>query len=104
MTDQDRNKLEKQFHQAMVEVYDRAKSEAKYPANRFIQMVQEKGGYETAIYLLGESSVSEEFTQLALRQRLDLTVESLIQQTEWRSLFSEDQLSIAAQRLLPSKG
>ena len=87
----------------MLEIYDRAKSEAGYPATRFRQMVLERGGYKTAKYLIGEPTVSEGFTQLALRERLDLTVEALIQQTEWRSLFSNQELETAAQRLMPTE-
>lgn len=35
--------LEKQFHAAMLDVYQRAKTEARYNASRFLSMVTEQG-------------------------------------------------------------
>jgi len=45
--------LELQFHEAMLGVYKRAKSEAHDNARIFIGMVVDKGGLETARYLMG---------------------------------------------------
>ncbi len=85
----------------MLEIYERTKSETKYNATRFLQMVQERGGLATAYYLLDEhaKTVSEGFTQLALRGRLDLTVEALVLKDPWSGLFSVDQLETARRRL-----
>ena len=44
--------LERQFHDATLSVYQRAKAEAGYSANIFLGMVAEKGGLATARYLL----------------------------------------------------
>ena len=46
------SELEVQFHEAMLDIYRRAKSEAGYNATRFIGMVVERGGLDTARYLM----------------------------------------------------
>lgn len=90
---------ERAFHRAMIKVFDRAKHEAGYTATRFIQMVGEIGGLATAKRLLHAPAVSDGFTALWERGRLDLTVESLILQEEYRELFSDHEREIAGSRL-----
>jgi hypothetical protein len=91
--------LEKQFNEAMLDVYRRAKAEAGYNATRFLGMVTEMGGYETARTLIHAPTVSEGYTALWERGRLDLTVEAVILQSKWRDLFSELERDIARRRL-----
>jgi hypothetical protein len=75
--------LETQFNEAMLDIYRKAKSEAKYNAIRFLQMV-----------------VSDGYTALWERGRLDLTVESMILENEkFHELFSEEELAICRERL-----
>ncbi len=83
----------------MLDVYRRAKAEAGYNATRFLRMVTEMGGYETARTLIHAPAVSEGYTALWERERLDLTVEAVILQSEWRDLFSELEREIARRRL-----
>ena len=91
--------LETDFHNAMLDVYRRSKSEAGYSAVRFLSMVAERGGLETARYLLHAPTVSEGYTALWERGRLDLTVEAVILEPKWRGLFSEAELRVAVARL-----
>jgi hypothetical protein len=91
--------LEKQFHAAMLSIYTRAKAEAGYNATRFLGMVSEQGGYEAARALLHAATVSEGYTALWERQRLDLTVEALVLDPQWRDLFSPAEMAIARKRL-----
>ena len=91
--------LQKRFHAAMVDVYVRAKSEAGYTASRFLSMITEQGGYEAARTLLHASSISDGYTALWERKRLDLTVEAVILKPEWHNLFSEQERNIARERL-----
>src|SRR3989441_3727295 len=91
--------LEKRFNEAMLDVYRQAKAEAGYNATRFLGMVTDLGGYETARTLLHSPTVSEGYTALWERGRLDLTVEAVILQSEWRELFSELEREIARRRL-----
>ncbi len=91
--------LEAEFHEAMLDVYRRAKSEAGYPANRFLGMVAEHGGLYTARYLLSQPAVSDGYAALWERRRLDLTVESVILQPKWRQLFTAAERNTAIARL-----
>lgn len=89
-----------EFNEAMLEIYRRAKSEAHYNATRFLQMVSDHGGTETAHILINSPTVSEGYTALWERGRLDLTVEAVIlENTKFHQLFSKEELEICRQRL-----
>ena len=98
-----RRQLEQEFHEAMLTIYRRAKTEAKYPAHRFIGMVEDKGGLKTAQYLLDTPNVSVGYTALWERKRLDLTVEAVILEEKWRPLFTLTQRRTAITRLREHK-
>ena len=91
--------LELLFHEAMLSVYKRAKSEAHYNARIFLGMVVDKGGLETARYLLDTPTVSEGYTALWQRNRLDLTVEAVVLDQQWWPLFTSMQRRTAIDRL-----
>ena len=91
--------LEARFDHAIMQLYQRARDECGYNATRFLQMLHEHRGLETARILLHASKVSEGYVALWERKRLDLTVESLILAEEWRPLFSEEAREIARNRL-----
>lgn len=92
--------LAKQFDEAMLTIYRRAKSEAKYNAKIFFRMLSDRGGLETAKYLINSSQPSEGYTHLYERGRLDLTVEALVvEESRWHSLFNTDELARAEKRL-----
>jgi hypothetical protein len=75
----------------MMDVYRRALSECHYNATRFLQMLYEHWGLETARILLHASNVSDGYVALWERKRLDLTVESLILAREWDPLISDQE-------------
>lgn len=81
--------LATEFHDAMLDVYRRAKDEAGYTASIFLRMLNEQGGLETARYLLHASKPSDGYTALWERKRLDLTVEEVILEPKWRPLFTD---------------
>ncbi len=91
--------LEKEFDMAMWDIYKRAKIEAAYNATRFLQMLHENRGLETARILLHAPNVSDGYTALWERGRLDLTVEALILHEKWHPLFSDQEREIAQRRL-----
>jgi hypothetical protein len=91
--------LETDFDAAMMDIYHRARAEAKYTASRYLQMLNDHRGLETAQLLLYAANVSEGYTALWERGRLDLTVEALILQPRWNQLFSDDDREIARNRL-----
>ena len=92
-------KLEREFDEAMLTVYRRAKNEAGYEARIFIGMVVDKGGLRTAQYLLDTPTVSNGYTALWRRKRLDLTVEAVILDRKSWSLFTSAQRRTAIARL-----
>ncbi|SCG43418.1 AAA domain-containing protein [Micromonospora halophytica] len=96
----DRRALEAAFHHAMVRVYERARDEAHYQATLFLRMVTEKGGLATARQLLHHPVVSDGFTALWERGRVDLTVEALVIQPRFRSLFTDEELATASRRVV----
>lgn len=93
------NDTKHRFDMAMMDIYHRARNEAKYTATRFLQMLHEHRGLETARILLHSSTVSDGYTALWERGRLDLTVEALILQPQWVTLFTDEEREIARKRL-----
>ncbi|MGI5179501.1 AAA domain-containing protein [Dactylosporangium sp. CA-152071] len=91
--------LETRFHRAMVRLYERARDEAGYTAKAFHSMLAAKGGPATARQLLNTPTVSDGFTELWERGRLDLTVETLALRPEFAPLFTQPQLDTARSRL-----
>jgi hypothetical protein len=88
------------FDDEMLRIYQRALGEADYNASRFLQMLHEHRGLETARILLHATGVSEGYTALWERGRLDLTVEAVIHDNpKWHPLFSEEDLAICKRRL-----
>jgi len=94
-------KLEEQFTQAMFEIYRVAKAEAKYNATIFLQMIADRGGLDTARYLINQTHPSDGYTHLYERGRIDLTVEAMVvENAKWHSLFTADELERAQRRLM----
>jgi hypothetical protein len=91
--------LEKAFTASMWEIFQRAKAECGYTASRFSKMLQDHQGPDTARILLDATGVSEGYTALWERKRLDLTIEAYVLRPEFKTLFSSKQLETARQRL-----
>lgn len=88
-----------EFDARMMDNYRRALSEVGYNSTRVLQMMFEHGGFETAHTLLATSNVSEGYTAMWERGRLDLTVEALVLEDRFSQLFTDEQLSTARTRL-----
>ena len=92
------------FDEEMFLIYQRAHSEVHYNASRFLQMLHEHRGLETARILLHSTNVSEGYTALWERGRLDLTVEAVIHDNpKWHPLFTAEELAICTKRLTEYK-
>lgn len=88
------------FDEEMLDVYRRANSDAHYNATRFLHMLHEHGGLETARILLHSPNVSEGYTALWQLGRLDLTVEAVIYDNpKWHPLFTQPELDTCIRRL-----
>jgi len=94
-----RSNLEQVFDDAMMNVYRRALSECHYNAARFLQMLYDHRGLETARILLHASDVSDGCVALWERHRLDLAVEAVVLEEKWQPLFSDQEREIARKRL-----
>ena len=93
------DQLEAEFHEAMLNVYRRAKSECGYNATRFLQMVSEQGGLQAAKTLLHKEGYSDGFVELWQCGRPDISMEALILQEPWSSLFTAEEFAVARRRL-----
>ena len=91
--------LEQQFHEQMVNVYRNALTEAHYKATKFLEMVTVRGGLAAAKTLLHTPYLPDGFAELWQRGRLDLTMEYMLVQPPWNSLFTDEELRVARQRL-----
>ena len=88
------------FDEEMMNIYHRALSEAGYRATRFQQMLFKYKGLETAKILLRTVTVSEGYTALWGKGRLDLTVEAVIINNEkYHTLFTVEELEVCRKRL-----
>ncbi|HET6844783.1 MAG TPA: hypothetical protein VFK06_24320 [Candidatus Angelobacter sp.] len=95
------NHLVSQFDEAMLEIYKRARDEAGYNAARFLSMLNEYKGLETARLLIHAQTVSDGYTALWERSRLDLTVEAMIiDHPQWHPLFTDEELAKCRERLV----
>lgn len=88
----------KAFDRAMFAIYDQA-ARLGYRPTDFKSMVERAGGISAARQLLAKPSISKGFTRLWELERLDLTVEALVLDPKWRSLFTYDELERARKRL-----
>ncbi|MBP0616586.1 hypothetical protein [Jiella mangrovi] len=88
------------FEKAMHQIYVRAKKEAGYNATIYLRMLHERHGLGTAKALINAPKVSEGYTHLYERGRLDLTVEALIvENSRWHPLFTDGEIERARKRL-----
>ena len=92
--------LEHEFDQAMHDIYRTAKNEAGYRARIFRKMLHRQGGLATAKQLINAPNVSDGYTALWERGRINLTVEAVvIENTQYHSLFTSEELARAEKRL-----
>jgi hypothetical protein len=94
---------EMKFDRAMMDIYRRAKDECNYNATRYLKMLLDHGGLKTAKILINASNVSDGYTALWERKRLDLTVEALILNSEWDEYFTDEERTTAKKRLIEYK-
>jgi hypothetical protein len=90
--------LEAEFHQAMLDVYVVAKGH-KYPANRFLQLVRNRGGVEAARLLLAREEVTVGLLELQKLGILEHSAEATVLQERFRPLFTEAERHKARRRL-----
>ncbi|WJH37118.1 hypothetical protein N6H14_16450 [Paenibacillus sp. CC-CFT747] len=96
------DELTLKFHKAMLNIYQAAKRDLGYNANRFVQMLSSpQESIRTAKRFVVSPTPSDGFSELWRRGRLDLTVEALVgYHSEFESLFTEEEISAARNRLV----
>lgn len=90
---------EKEFHQAMIKLYETTKKECGYNATRFLQLVGSKGGLVAAKQLISKSGGTEGFSILWEYSRLDLSVKAYVLKPEYRELFTDEERVLCMERL-----
>jgi hypothetical protein len=93
------NDIERKFNNEMINIYKRADKEIGYRATRFLQMLSEKGGINTAISLVSKEGGTDGFSVLWENKRLDLSVEALVLRDEYKELFSDEITKVCRERL-----
>jgi hypothetical protein len=94
----DAAQLERRFDAVMRNIYEEA-ARLGYRPTRFLEMVSEYGGVETAHRLLATDKIQDGLAQLFLLGRLDLTVEHHVLLPEYRPLFGTGERRVARIRL-----
>ena len=99
MTEANTEKLKKLFHQEIIDLYKNVIKSVKYKPTRLMDYINKYGGYEAAVKYISTESNVQDFAILWEKERLDLSVEALITNEKFRSLFSEDILSFCDRKL-----
>ncbi|HEX9595751.1 MAG TPA: hypothetical protein VF982_02635 [Anaerolineales bacterium] len=90
--------LTERFHTAMLDLADKAAGIDSL-AEIFKKRIQNDGGVETAKRLVRDRGPQPGLIQLWEAERLDISVEALMLNTKYQSLFSEEELAEARRRL-----
>jgi len=94
---------EMQFTNLLREKAKEAEQRIRYRPTYFLGMLETEGGYRTALKLLSSNAVSDGFVKLWEHGRLDLSVEALVVETEWRQVFDPVLLALAEKKLKKAK-
>ncbi len=89
--------LENQFHHAMIGVADFANQHNF--GIRFRQMIEEHGAVEAAKRLLATQEIQTGLMRLWEMKSLSKSMEALVIQERFRSLFTEEEIAEARRRL-----
>ena len=84
----------------MMDLYVEARRDCGYNASSFLQMLHRLGGLETPRRLLEANEVSGGFAALWECRRLDLMVETQVLRSEFASLFSKQERTVARDRFV----
>ena len=87
--------LETLFHDAMLALYEKAKEECNYHADRLLQEVEQMGGLAVAKERLSNEIPGTALIKLWKLGRLDICLEALVLRGQFRALFAEEELANA---------
>lgn len=90
--------LERQFHSAMISVYENAKDH-DYFATYFKRMLDTYEGVGTAKRLLVKQEIQEGLMKLWEMKLLNQSMEALVIQERFKTLFTDTEIAEAKRRL-----
>jgi hypothetical protein len=99
MSERDSEVLAREFHKAMVRIYLQAKADYNYTPQYFMNMVAHRGGVDAAKHLLRDRDPQAGLTKLWELGALDISMEQVVLDTEFRPLFTREERATARQRL-----
>ena len=91
--------IEKQFEQEVFEGCRQLSRKHGYTPTYFLQMVQERGAVRATKDLLATKDPSEGLNTLWHLGKLELSVEAMVLDSRYGSLFTEEERRIARKRL-----
>lgn len=91
--------LERRFDDEMLNLYWRTGRATRYWANYYLRKVRKDGGLRSARFYLAKRGVDDGLAKLAKLGRLDLSVEHLVLEPEFSSLFSHEEKAWASAKL-----
>jgi hypothetical protein len=101
MTDEqtDMKQLEKEFHTAMMTIYQEG-VKRRYYATYFLQMLHQYGGVETAKRLLAKREIQAGLMKLCELGLLDSSMEAYVINEHYQPLFTAEEYQEAHRRLV----
>lgn len=90
---------EDQFTAHLNNLYLLIKEACHFSAKTFQKMVNTYGGVEAARRLIANPNPAQGLMEIAVCQRLDLSVEAQILQTPWSELFTDAEKDMARRKL-----
>jgi len=70
-----------------------------YKPQAFLTMIINDGTVNAVKKLVNSKKIPDGFTKLWKLNRLDLSMEKIIQENEWKNLFTDEERNIARRRL-----
>lgn len=91
--------LQDRFHQDIVKACNRMKKEAGCNPTHFMKNLSTVGGLQAAKMMIAKNSDAETFSKLWENKKLSLSIEAFVIKSDYRELFTEEEVKICVQRL-----
>lgn len=91
--------LEQQLEDALLEATKEAIEMVGYYPRNFLDMLTDKGAKQTAEELMTRPKITHGLTVLFEKNRLDLSVEAIVLENQYKELFTEEALTVARRSL-----
>jgi hypothetical protein len=91
--------LEQKFHRESISGCEELRKEHGYNPTYWVRMVHEHGAVQAAKLLLRASNAQEGLFRLWELKRLDMSIEAMVIDPQYGSLFSEEERKLARKRL-----